>query len=534
MSEPRSQKQQREQLVRSLRAEGKSRVEVADALRQRYRFNSRVALRYAHGWSQRQAADAWNQRWPDEPKTFKAFSYWEQWPSKTGYAPSFDNLSKLAELYECAVSDLIVDLPDFRHLDRAPAGKALTVRQSRVPSAMPDSSLISVGLTTGLQLPDNFAALLAQYLGSLAPSDRDMLITLRDRDHAFDQSVQVLISWAHTMKRRELLRALGWAATAASIFQKIDLEEQERVASVLSRPSRVDAQTIDHIEAVLWRCQRQDDTLGPQAALDTVLAQRNLARVLVRECPASLRPRMLSVLSNASRHAGWLSFDLNDFESARYYYEDARALAHEAEDVELGAFVLCNMSHLATWEHKPRIGIDHAVAAGEWAKRTDDIPLRAYAADVAARAYAADGQQESCLAALDIAEAALTVTGDQPPGYVYFYNEGQHLSTRCGCHLELHEPQRAVTYAEHSLQALDRSYARNVAFTTVELGQAYILSNEIDEAARLLGDAGEIAACNSSARLVRQLEQARADIQPWQLTTAVRTLDDRLASYDLA
>jgi hypothetical protein len=41
MSEPRSQKQQREQLVRSLRAEGKSRVEVAEALRQRYRLNSR-------------------------------------------------------------------------------------------------------------------------------------------------------------------------------------------------------------------------------------------------------------------------------------------------------------------------------------------------------------------------------------------------------------------------------------------------------------------------------------------------------------
>jgi hypothetical protein len=45
MGEPRSQKQRREQLVRSLRAEGKSWVEVAEALRQRYRVNARVALR---------------------------------------------------------------------------------------------------------------------------------------------------------------------------------------------------------------------------------------------------------------------------------------------------------------------------------------------------------------------------------------------------------------------------------------------------------------------------------------------------------
>jgi hypothetical protein len=75
MEEPRSQKQQREQFVRSLLAAGKSRVEVAEALRQRYYFNARIAFRYAHEWSQRQAADEWNRRWPDELKTVKSFSY---------------------------------------------------------------------------------------------------------------------------------------------------------------------------------------------------------------------------------------------------------------------------------------------------------------------------------------------------------------------------------------------------------------------------------------------------------------------------
>ncbi|HET9254337.1 MAG TPA: hypothetical protein VFO16_03920, partial [Pseudonocardiaceae bacterium] len=88
MGEQHSQRQRREQLVRSLRAGGASWVDIADALRRRYRLNARVALRYAHGWSQRQAADEWNKRWPDELKTFKVFSYWEQWPGSTGFAPS--------------------------------------------------------------------------------------------------------------------------------------------------------------------------------------------------------------------------------------------------------------------------------------------------------------------------------------------------------------------------------------------------------------------------------------------------------------
>lgn len=191
------------------------------------------------------------------------------------------------------------------------------------------------------------------------------------------------------------------------------------------------------------------------------------------------------------------------------------------------------MSHLATWQRKPRIGIDHAVAAGEWAKRTDDVLLRAYAADVAARAYAADGQRKSCLAALDTAGVALTMAGNEQPGYVYFYDEGQHSSTCCLCHLELHEPQRAATYAEQSLKTLDRSYARNIAMTTLNLSVAYARRNEIDEAARLIGDAGEVAACNSSARLNHQMLQVRADMCPWEHNVAVRALDDRLASYGL-
>ncbi|MGH3937446.1 MAG: hypothetical protein ACRDTG_02255 [Pseudonocardiaceae bacterium] len=62
----RSQKQERELLVQSLRSSGSSWVEAAETIRQSYQLNARVAFRYAHGWSQSQAADEWNKLWPDE------------------------------------------------------------------------------------------------------------------------------------------------------------------------------------------------------------------------------------------------------------------------------------------------------------------------------------------------------------------------------------------------------------------------------------------------------------------------------------
>jgi hypothetical protein len=55
-----------------------------------------------------------------------------------------------------------------------------------------------------------------------------------------------------------------------------------------------------------------------------------------------------------------------------------------------------------------------------------------------------------------------------------------------------------------------------------------------DEAARLLGDASEIAAGNSSARLITALRQGCIDLRSWADTVAIRALEDRLASCGVA
>ncbi|MGH3864852.1 MAG: hypothetical protein ACRDQ4_01720 [Pseudonocardiaceae bacterium] len=384
----------------------------------------------------------------------------------------------------------------------------------------------------GLRPPGELASLLLTCLGFLTAADGAALSTPRERDRAYHQLVQSLTSWAHTMKRRNALRTLGWAATAASVGHFPDPDEQARVAAVLSNPGRVDARTLEHFETVLWGCKQQDDALGPRGVLDTVLAQRSLLRSLLPGCPAPLRPRLLAALSVASHHAGWCAFDLNDVDSAGYFYEDARALAHEAGNMQQSAKVLFVMGRLAVWHGKPRIGIDHAVAARQWADRTGNKRLQAWTAVGAAGAYATDGQRDACLAAIDAAETALAGAGEPGvPGYnSIYYDEGVHTSFCGECHLKLRDADRSADYSQRSLATLDQSYTRQVALTTVDLARAHALSGEIDEAARLLGDAGEIAAGNSSARLVTALRQGRADLRPWADTATVRALDDRLAS----
>jgi hypothetical protein len=457
----------------ALRAQGCSFHEIALDFQRRYGFNARVAFRIAHGLTQQQVSDRWNELWPndsDVPKTAKNITYWEAWPSPSGRPPSLQTLNRLALIYQCRAADLFDGenhSPFDPHASRPNApGAAPPARRSHGAVPAPPS----------VDLPAEVVPLLLG--GSLEGSLRSPL----ERDATYQRLVQALITWAQKMKRRELLQVLGWAATtaaAAPLLHDLDPNEERRVAMVLQAPRRVDATVVDHIEGVLWRCMRQDDTLGPQAALDTVLAQRNLTRALLPEAPEApeaLRARLLSVFSNLSRFAGWLCFDLKDFASAAFYYEEARIAAHDAHNTELGAFVLCNMSHLATWQGRPRVGIDHAVAAQGWARHSDNPSLRAYAADVAARAYALDREAQACRRELTLAHGELT--GSYGPGdeasLVYFHSEGQLASTESLCRLLLGDPHGAAEDAERSLALIDPSFVRNQALSMLYISNANI------------------------------------------------------------
>lgn len=110
-----------------LRAEGLATGDIVRRWVRERGMHPRVAARLAHGLTQQQVADRWNEGFPDaqRPCTAKQVSNWE-----TAREPSREALNRLARIYHCAAGDL-VEGEDWSHLDGHPVGRARCRCQSR-------------------------------------------------------------------------------------------------------------------------------------------------------------------------------------------------------------------------------------------------------------------------------------------------------------------------------------------------------------------------------------------------------------------
>lgn len=342
-----------------------------------------------------------------------------------------------------------------------------------------------------------------------------------------------------TVDRRTLIRvlALALAEVGVSADSVLDPDEQERVAQSVVSPKRIDASVLDDLGAVLSACKRQNDRFGPTVVLGMVLAQRDLARSMLRECPDAMRARLLSLYADLCSAAGAYLLDMGHPVRALQSLRAARAAAHKANDHVRGCYAACQISFQADFSGAPHDAADMASAAQTLGAQTDDMSLRALAHQMNAAACATNGQESACLTAYETAADALaSARGGSPESPAYWLNANPVFleSQKCSYLLRLGRNSQAATLADSALAQFDPTFVGGHARLSIYGAAAHLRCGRVEQSCDLLGSAAGLVMESPSPRLTAELRAARGHMNRWENTASVKLLDEQLVTLGFA
>ncbi|MGH3868290.1 MAG: helix-turn-helix domain-containing protein [Pseudonocardiaceae bacterium] len=327
-----------------------------------------------------------------------------------------------------------------------------------------------------------------------------------------EELMRMITRLIRAIGRRDAMQTLGWVMAAIGLSE-LDPEESTRLAQAVATPSRVDAQVVHNLAAMLAQLRRQEDTLGAGEVLETAVAQHGLARrLLTGGCPDHWRQPLNRVDSAMASFIGNCLVNMGRPDEAAGYLGHARQAAHQAGNAACAAYAAAGASFAAFERGDTPTALDTAAAARSLAARTDDTQLKALAETNAAAAYALDGQYGPCMAAGNRAHDFLTnAPGPAPDSPASWFHHGRIDSRRSRDLCLLGRPKEALDAAITARAQHDQTSVRSV-LCEVRLGHALALSQDITEAAQVLRNVADQV--HLYPRLTGEFHAARALLQP--------------------
>jgi transcriptional regulator with XRE-family HTH domain len=336
------------------------------------------------------------------------------------------------------------------------------------------------------------------------------------------------------LERRDFIRRmatlLGVAPAPGPALDPMGSEPWERLARSLHRPGRITAETVNHLEGITVALQ----SLGPaqvssRAVLGPVTGHLDAMRLLLQSpLKADLRQKLCSLVGETAGFAGWLRWNMNDHAGAANHFEIALDAAAEAGDRALVAYLAGSAACQPPHRETPQRRLDQ-LRAIVWADATPaaQVWLAAKEAD----AHALLGDADSCLRALDRAEAALAAPRrpglDERPRFTMIdptWLEGERGASLA----RLGRTAEAQGILDRVLARLGPERERDRLWLGIALASTHAQDGEAAEAVRVAGDVLQRARELQIEAVVREVEVLLQQLRARGPSTEVADLEERL------
>jgi transcriptional regulator with XRE-family HTH domain len=311
-------------------------------------------------------------------------------------------------------------------------------------------------------------------------------------------------------------------------------DDEERIAYVMRRPSRIDSQAVDSLTTILAEQRRLEDSIGSDPVLRAVKAQLRTIDHLVAEAHGPVRGKLVDVAAQWAQFAGWLNIAVDDARGARASLDRAAEYADEVGDVDMIGTVLSWKGYLA--ELRGEVGSMVGLSAA--AQRGRRGPGRVYDVFQEARGHALAGDASRASRLLDEAQqGAADADAADAREWEYYYLSPGFFDLVVGLtrvYLGRNDPgenARAVEALAAGLSALPTEMRRS-EWAGEFIGHqatAHMQQGEAEAACSAIAEAADIARATSSKALLRKLRSIHGGMRArWPDDSGVAELRDAL------
>jgi tetratricopeptide (TPR) repeat protein len=227
----------------------------------------------------------------------------------------------------------------------------------------------------------------------------------------------------------------------------------------------------------------------------------------------SARRELFAATAELTQMLGWSAYDAGRQGAAQRYFVHGLRLAREAEDAQLGARLLSNLSHQANYLGRFTEAVYLARAAQSVAARTPSTTVSAMLLTMEARALASLGDAEGCTAVLTKAERKFERRNpDDDPPWIGYFNEAELAGESAHCFRDLRRSAETDRFCALAIEP-HTTPTRTVAFINMVSAMGALNAGNLDQA---------LAVAARSLDLARSLQSCRFERYVTDFVAAVR------------